>query len=267
MLLTNIQEKINEFVLTSPQNVVEALETISTVPTSFLRMQIWDRPLIGVASARDSLWERFKEADAVGPGHMSPEEWLPGAKSVISYFLPYTKRIREANRIKKITATEWLYGRWEGEQLNQSLRKYIVGLIDAAGKHALAPVLDERYTVMNLRSNWSERHAAFAAGLGTFGLSRSLITTLGSAGRFGSVIVDFDLEPTQRPYREMDEYCTKCGACAKFCPPQAIDETGKNNEVCKGHVMKEKEIYAPRYGCGKCQVGVPCEDKIPRRRG
>jgi epoxyqueuosine reductase QueG len=265
MLLKDIQEKIDKFVLTSPKNIVEKLEALSTSPTSSSSMQIWDLPLVGVASAKDLLWERFKEPDAVGLRHMSPEEWLPGAKSVISYFLPYTKRIREANRIKRVTTTEWLYGRWEGEIFNQALRKYIIDLVEKAGKHALAPNLDERFEVIDLCSNWSERHVAFVAGLGTFSLSRSMITRMGSAGRFGSVIVDFELKPTQRAYTEVDEYCTKCGACAKSCPSQAIDETGKDNEICKVYVMKEKEIYNPRYGCGKCQVGVPCENNIPIR--
>jgi epoxyqueuosine reductase QueG len=267
MLLKDIQEKVNDFVSTNPKNIVKKLEIISTKPTSSDMMQIWDLPLIGIASSKDELWKTFKQPSIIGPHHMSPNEWLSGAKSVISYFLPYTKRIREANRIQKITATEWLYGRWEGELFNETLRKFIVELVEKAGHHALAPLLDERFAVVNLRSNWSERHAAFVAGLGTFSLNRSIITRMGSAGRCGSVIVDFDLEPTQRAYTEIDEYCSNCGACAKRCPAQAIDKTGKNNEICMAYIRKEKEIYNPRYGCAKCQTGVPCENKIPVRRG
>ena len=260
MLLTDIQEKINRFVLASPKNSVEALETLSTTPTSYARMQIWELPLLGVASAVDPMWDILKKPEVVGPHHKSPNEWLPGAKTVISYFLPYTERIRTANRIKNVTATEWLYGRWEGEMFNEALRAFIVELVEKNESQALAPLLDKRYEISNLRGNWSERHAAFVAGLGTFSLSRSMITTLGSAGRFGSVIVDFYLEPTQRKYTQIDEYCLKCGACARRCPPHAIDETGKDNAICKDHIDKDKET---RYGCAKCQAGVPCEAGIP----
>jgi epoxyqueuosine reductase QueG len=267
MLLQDIQEKVNDFVLTNPKNIVENPEMISTLPTSSDRMQIWELPLIGVASATDVLWETFKQPDIIGLHHMNPTEWLSGAKSVIVYFLPYTQRIREANRIQGVTATEWLYGRWEGEMFNVALRQFIVELIEKAGHHARAPLLDERFAVVNLRSNWSERHAAFVAGLGTFSLSRSLITKLGSAGRCGSVIVDFHLEPTQRAYTEVDEYCSHCGACIKRCPPQAIDKAGKDNQICMAYIGREKEIYVPRYGCAKCQTRVPCENKIPVRRG
>lgn len=266
MLLRDIQNKINEFVTTSSQNRVEELDALSTIPTSSASMKIWDLPLIAVASATDPLWEVLKQQDAIGPHHKSPVEWLPGAKSVISYFLPYTARIREANRIEKVTATEWLYGRWEGELFNEALRRAVVEFVEDEGGSGLAPLLDPRYEVVNLRSNWSERHAAFIAGLGTFSLSRSLITEQGCAGRFGSVIVDSFLEPTQRPYTQIDEYCSKCGACARRCPPRAIDETGKDNEICKVHLYKEKEKYKPRYGCAKCQAGVPCEGRIPKKR-
>jgi epoxyqueuosine reductase QueG len=266
MLINDIQEKINSFVLTSPQNIVEHLEELSTPPTSSTPMQIWELPLVGIASAEDPLWDTFKQSDVVGPRHMAPDEWLPGAKSVISYFLPYTRRICEANRIEKVTATEWLYGRWEGELFNEALRRFIVELVEKNGGHAIAPALDKRFAIIDLRANWSERHVAFAAGLGTFSLSRSMITQKGAAGRFGSVIVDLLLEPTQRAYTQFDEYCIKCMACARRCPPQAIDKTGKDNERCKVHVGKEKEIYNPRYGCAKCQTKVPCENKIPVKR-
>ncbi|WP_196590108.1 epoxyqueuosine reductase [Pectinatus frisingensis] len=263
MLLSSIQEKVNEFVLKSPLNIIEHLESLSSPPISYAPMRIYELPLIGIASADDSLWDTFKNINIIGPAHKSPGEWLPGAKSVISYFLPYTERIRKANRIEKITATEWLYGRWEGEMFNQALRQFIIKLVEKNGNNALAPVLDKRFAVDNLRANWSERHAAFVAGLGTFSLSRSMITLKGTAGRFGSVIIDSPLDLTRRAYTQYDEYCIKCMACARRCPPQAINNKGKDNECCRMHLYKEKEIYNPRYGCAKCQTKVPCEDKIP----
>jgi epoxyqueuosine reductase QueG len=40
-------------------------------------------------------------------------------------------------------------------------------------------------------SNWSERHAAYTAGLGTFGLCDGLITPLGKAMRVGEGVRNF----------------------------------------------------------------------------
>lgn len=256
LLLRAIKEKIDNFVLNSPLNIINELEM----------MNIYDQPLVGVAGVHDALWEKLKEPDVVGPHHLSPREWLVGAKSVISYFLPYTQRICQSNWSDGFPSTEWLYGRYEGEMFNNALCAFIVDLVIKTGGCAIAPSTDKRLTVANRRSNWSERHVAFIAGLGTFSLNRSMITSLGTAGRFGSVIVDFELEPTKRLYKEFDEYCTKCGACIDRCPPQAISENGKDNGTCSHFLDEVRERYKPRYGCGKCQTAVPCENKNPKEK-
>ncbi len=228
-------------------------------------MPIFDVPLLGVAQANDPLFERLRADDAVGGLHKSPQDWLAGAKSVVSYFLPFTLPVRTANRPIGLPATEWLYGRIEGEIMNDALRKFLVELFSDAGHTALAPCLDERFRVVAGKSNWSERHVAFIAGLGTFSLSRSLITKQGSAGRIGSVVVNAELTPTPRYYTSRDENCSKCGACIPRCPPQAIDERGKDNTVCGQYIEQMKVLYKPRYGCGKCQTAVPCEAGIPKK--
>ena len=253
MLLNTIKENMAEFIQNNPQNFVEELDMI----------QIWDQPLMGVASASDPLWKKLKEPSVIGPDHLTPEEWLPGAKSVISYFLPFTEHIRSSNRQKGLPSVEWLYGRCEGEVVNNSLRKLIIELIESSDGKTVAPALDKRFTVANHVSNWSERHAAFIAGLGTFSLNYSLITNLGAAGRFGSVITDIEFEPSIRPYKKIDEYCTKCGECIPRCPPTAIDENGKDAESCSKFLDKTLKLNKPRYGCGKCQTAVPCEYQNP----
>jgi epoxyqueuosine reductase QueG len=249
----DVSELIQRFVLTSPLNTIKELGDL----------QIYEAPLVAVAAADDELFEQLKAADAAGPQHKLPTEWLPEAKAVIVYFLPFSERVRQANRKQGVAATEWLYGRIEGEQFSVGLRQYLLAALQAAGCQAVAPSLDPRFAVTQRRSNWSERHVAFVAGLGTFSLSRSMITKKGSAGRFGSVIVDLPLEPTSRPYHEIDEYCIKCGACILRCPPLAITEAGKDNAVCSGYLDRVLARFHPRYGCGKCQTGVPCEHQIP----
>lgn len=251
--LSNIEETASNFIRNSSLNKVEALDSL----------QIFDSPLLAVAHAYDPLFTQLTADDVVGSQHIMPKEWLEGAKSVISYFLPFTKRIREANRTLGVAAKEWMYGRYEGEQFNNSLRKHLVQQIAKTGANVVSPGIDPRFTVVNRRSNWSERHVAFIAGLGTFSLSRSLITKSGSAGRIGSIIVDVSIEPTVRQYTAMDEYCIKCGACILRCPPFAINEQGKDNAVCSDYLDRVLARYKPRYGCGKCQTSVPCEFKNP----
>ncbi len=243
------------FVAESPLNRVPSLDGL----------QIFDPPLMGVAAPDDPLFARLKAPGAIGPRHLSPREWLPAAGAVISYFLPFTAAVRRANRQPGLPAVEWLYGRIEGEMVNDALRRFLAELLAAAGYQALAPALDPRFAVIERRSNWSERHVAHIAGLGTLSLNCSLITARGAAGRIGSLVTGLALAPTPRPYSGTHEYCTNCGACIRRCPPEAIDESGKRHQPCSDYLDAMKARFQPRYGCGKCQTGVPCEDRIPGR--
>lgn len=253
MEFPKIEQAAAEFIAGTPLNAAAEIGLT----------KIFDRPLVGIACAGDALFDQLKDEKIVGSNHRSPREWLPDAKSVISYFLPFTQAVREANRLGELPATEWLYARIEGEMVNNALRKFLVAWFEQAGYQAMSPGLDTRFSVINRRSNWSERHAAYVAGLGTFSLNRSFITQAGAAGRLGSVIVTAAVQPTPRGYQIYDEYCSKCGACIKRCPPQAIDENGKDNDLCAQFVDSTAERFKPRYGCGKCQTAVPCEAALP----
>ncbi|NLO97399.1 MAG: epoxyqueuosine reductase [Peptococcaceae bacterium] len=226
--------------------------------------RIFDCPIIGVAEAQDPMFVQLQNPDVVGPHHLLPGDWLKNAKSVLSYFLPFSKEVREANSGQGLPAIEWVYARIEGEIFNNALRNYIVDLVARNGGKAIAPALDSRFAVVDRRSNWSERHIAYIAGLGTFGLSKSLITKKGCAGRFGSVVMDLQLPPTPREYNGIYDYCTMCGECIMRCPSNAITQQGKDCSICSDYLDKEiMPRFSPRYGCGKCQTAVPCECGLP----
>lgn len=248
-----LEEAAGSFLNSSPANMVAELDSL----------RIFDEPVWAVASADDALFQRLKEEDIIGLHHLTPGEWLPGARSVISLFLPFSERVRKSNYHSGDPSTEWLYARIEGQDCITALTSHLRQMLVEKGAKAVVPALDPRFKVINRRSNWSERHVAYIAGLGTFGLSKSLITARGSAGRYASLIVDFKLEPTIRPYREIYEYCSRCGACIGRCPANAISLQGKDHGPCSVFLDDAKVRFKPRYGCGKCQTGVPCETGIP----
>ena len=244
---------------------------------------MYEEPLAGFAAAEDGIFETFRRKEIIGRNFMGPAEWLPGAKTVVSFFLPFTEAVRSSNSTKYNStdpSAEWLYARIEGQEFIGRFMAALKEHFEERGMKACVPALDERFgvkiefTAKGLRpdfhadSKWSERHAAYACGLGTFGLSRGLITEKGMAGRFASIIITEELDPTLRSYTGIYDYCIRCGACIRNCPANAISlKHGKNNIKCNRHVETMKEKYAPRYGCGKCQVGVPCEFRNPGRRG
>jgi epoxyqueuosine reductase QueG len=253
MQLSSITTTLTDFIQTSPLNRVHDLTDL----------QLFDTPLIGVASAADELFPQLRQPSIIIDTYLLPSDWLPTAKSIISYFLPFTAQVRASNRQQGLPSTEWLYGRIEGQMFVVAVGNLLVDLLKQGGYEAVFPTTDSRFKIVNRRSNWSERHTAFIAGLGTISLNRSLITRVGAAGRLGSVITNLELSATQRNYYEFDENCNHCGACIRRCPAGAISADGKDHAICDAFLESMKLKFVPRYGCGKCQTAVPCEKGIP----
>ena len=268
---------IREFISTSPQNtMMDSTEEPA-----------WDDVLVGFASGADPIWQQYKEF--VGAFHWTPWEvfnqHFPGESaiaeelSVVSWVLPQRALVRKANRkAKKYPSEKWARIRVYGEQFNAALRQYVAERLTQAGHAAIAPMLVSNWTIVkserfSYASSWSERHAAHAAGLGTFGLCDGLITARGKAMRVGSVVARISLKATPRPYVDHRAYCLffangTCGKCIDRCPVRAITEAGHDKEKCRMHLAKAREYVKKTYkfegyGCGLCQVGVPCESGIP----
>jgi len=272
---------IGSFLRTSGHNTVVAEYAINE---EMLGLEIFDSPLAGVAAAGDPAFMELRRGGVIGPHFLLPEEWLPGARAVLSFFLPFSERVRRANRADRDEpAPEWLHGRIEGQECIDRLSAFLVERLLEAGFDAVAPSVDERFrsctttnTVfldddgaplpVSFSSNWSERHVAYVCGLGSFGLSKGLITPKGVAGRFGSVVTTAPIPPDNVIASAVYENCTMCGACVRNCPVGAITiEKGKDHVRCAEFLTLTKEKYRPRYGCGKCQTGVPCEFGTPPR--
>ena len=269
---SELQQTMTDFLREHEENRVSAEDALRP---DLAGMQIYDDPLMGVAAANDPLFLQLQTPGVVGEGALLPADWLADAVSVISFFLPFTERVRCSNRLSADTASdEWLHARIEGQRMVEVFAAALCEKLREAGYDAVCPATDPRFgMIAPFASNWSERHVAYICGLGTFGVSRGLITAKGMAGRFGSIVVNAPLPVTPRPYSDPFAYCILCGACQTRCPVQAIDikrgvVNGKDQTVCSAFVEQSRRPpHGPnrraRYGCGKCQVGVPCESRLP----
>jgi len=259
-----------DFVENSEYNYINKEVAISE---KVVGMKIFDAPIFGFASADDEYFKSLKEPSAIGEHFMAPKEWLPEAKTVISFFLPFSQAVKKGNkRDMEWPSEEWLHGRIEGQVFINKLCTHLKDALISEGFDSIIPSLDDRFWTNNngseheakFTSNWSERHVAFGCGLGTFGLSKGLITQKGIAGRFGSIVTELYISPDKREYKDIYEYCSMCGKCAKNCPAHAISiENGKNHDLCLQFLQETAKNFSPRLGCGKCQVAVPCESRIP----
>lgn len=91
-------DKITNFVINSQDNFVSDEDAIYP---NLAGMKIYEEPLVGFAHANDELFiNEFKKEGIIHPEYQTPLEWLPGSKTVISFFLPFTKEIKKSNREK-----------------------------------------------------------------------------------------------------------------------------------------------------------------------
>ena len=244
-------------------------------------------PLIAFASGSDKLFDFFK-AD-IGEVLLLPHEWLARKHdrsfdrqniTVVCWALPQTESTKKKMRTQtEQPCKEWALNRTYGEAFNQSLAAQMETWFESQGVPAVAPMArpdfswgrSEKY---GYASNWSERHAAYIAGLGTFGLCDGLISKLGKAVRYGSVIAAVPLRPSARDYTTRREYCRAdrgCTGCINRCPAGAITrEGGHDKEKCVAYQKEHVVPYAQQaygfegtYGCGLCQTNVPCESRCP----
>ncbi|KAB0668706.1 epoxyqueuosine reductase [Oryzomonas sagensis] len=245
----------------------------------------FDEPLVGYAAADDPLFDDYKRI--IGAFHRTPHEVMElgfgtgvRAATVISWILPITQPTRDSNRREEVhPSPAWARTRNFGEQFNAALRRHVTEWLAEQGHRAVAPQLEATWreypeTPVGRASTWSERHAAYAAGLGTFSLNDALITPRGIAHRCGSVITDLPLMPSPRPYPGPYHNCLyyrekSCGACIGRCPAGAISYQGHDKDACGRYVYGTAvAAVAEKYGvtqtgCGLCQTRVPCEGQIP----
>ena len=256
----------------------------------------WEEPLVGFASGMDPLFFEYKTL--IGSFHLTPREVISAALkergrsllfteieqiSVISWILPTSEDTRMNNREEKQFPSKlWAYTRYFGEACNGALKKHLATFLEDLGHAAVAPTLSPTFQYLRdekvgWASPWSERHIAYACGLGTFSLNDGLITPKGLAVRLGSVVTLLKLTPSEKKYYHYRENCLqfrneKCGKCIQRCPAGAITEKGHNKDKCQEYIgseaLKAKRseygLKNPPPSCGLCQTDVPCEFEIPR---
>ena len=103
----DFEKALGEYIRNSSENYVD--KEIALKP-DLAGMQIFNEPLFGYASADDLYFTEAKKPGIIGAHFMTPSEWLPGAKTVIALFLPFTEQVRTANRQDlSWPADEWLH--------------------------------------------------------------------------------------------------------------------------------------------------------------
>lgn len=249
----------------------------------------FDEPLVQFASATDELFRQYKEI--IAPEHLTPQEVFNIAyageatspQTVISVVLPVSEKIRQSNRSQKEWASdEWTLLRSFGDDaFIDGLNAHLSGFLNDKGYKTVEPTaLKDFKKYANEQgplSNWSQRHVAFAAGLGTFSINDGFITEKGMAIRLTSFVTEAVIEPDKRQAENHTANCLylskgTCKACFKRCPVGAITEKGHDKIVCVQRCYGEESQSRAKAiggnpgagsGCGLCQTNIPCEFSNP----
>lgn len=273
-----IQNKINQYVLENEDNYFEEIHDY-----------YYDAPIIKYAASNDPLFAEYKSI--IGNEHFTPAEAFDmsfGKDSyhggtVISIALPVNQKIVKSNRAQKEwPSREWVLLRsFADEIFLKNLMKYTETFLNEMGYKTIAPWASDWFKVtpggFGVVSSWSERHIAYAAGHGSFGLNSGLITEKGIAVKFISVVTELNLSADTRTAKTVTENCLyynkgTCGVCIKRCPVNAIRKNGFDRMKCMRHMnsLESKQLIAScggntkaNTGCGLCRTNVPCESQNP----
>lgn len=228
------------------------------------RPDLYREPMVGFVSVDDPSIENVK--DIVGPWHDSPDDQLPGARTIIAYTVPFTREVAMDPGNAEFSGLTWSEAYVIINKNFELISKAVADYLRSKGYEAATVTATNDYDPSDPVSSWSHRTMACAAGLGKFGMNRILITSRGSAVRYCSLLTTAELEPSG-PYE--GPVCTgldggSCRLCLDACPVDALTrwyDGGKFDCQELQEVYHEKmleELKVDTAGtCGKCIAVCP----------
>ncbi len=211
---------------------------------------------IGVASVESWVVDPLVSS-RIGEGHR-PQDLMPDARSVIVIGIPVQRTILD-------TAPSIYYNHLYSvvnNMLDQVSERLALEL-NALGYRAVYVPRDGYAGISGLREMlgstfFSHRHAAYLAGMGTFGWNNMLLTeAYGPRIRLASVITSAELPPGE----VMDgNLCIRCGKCTDECPVSAVgcEDYPSTITVKMDCIDKSAELaQVGRSPCGRCIAVCP----------
>lgn len=199
------------------------------------------------------------------PEGVRPSDFLPGAQTVISLGVKLALGIQLVNKL----AHNYDYPRhliypylWHGFGLPSlhyldRTALLITRLLEKEGYIAVPIMAASSFDIRSSLTEFSNIHAAAAAGLGEIGWSGLLLTPdAGPRARFGSVITNAKLDSSPAydgPKLCNPDRCKVAGHslpfCARVCPTEAISPDGEQISI------RQKTFEVARFDRWRCMWG------------
>ncbi|MBC9782959.1 epoxyqueuosine reductase [Heliobacterium chlorum] len=239
--------------------------------TTFMEAQplTYRQPILGAVPLDNPRVKRWLEAHSE---QVKPDECLPGARSIVAFFVPFSKEMAFANRTASYPTEAWAE---DYVRTNKLLAETTTAMIDQLahmGVRAMTAKPTHNFDEKTLLSFWSHKHMAWACGLGEFGRHHMVITPAGVAGRFASLIVDCVLndgpgiwDPQKEafgpPAPKLCREDAGCRACERSCPTGALTTRPFDRHKCYDFLLEVDRTYhhLPLSDvCGFCACAGPC---------
>ena len=198
------------------------------------------------------------------PEWIKPTDFLPGAQSVVSLGMKLGLGVQLANKMAhhggprhNIYSYLWYGFGLPSLHFIDRTSLQITRLLEKEGYIAVPVMSASTFDIRSSISEFSNLHAAVAAGLGELGWSGLPLTPeVGPRARYGAVITNAKLEPDPMysgPKLCDIEKCKQLGKglplCASVCPTKAI---GPETEHVK---IGNRSFEVAKFDCFRCMWG------------
>lgn len=159
-------------------------------------------------------------ADYISPNSPEIRSFFPEAQSII------VMAYRELSTCESSEVILAMNGRMNKDEVMHA-DSYRIGHFLDDEFNARILCIPQALPLMGTRALFSLRHAAVAAGLGTFGRHNLVIhPRFGTRVTFTAILTDLKLDSDKRI---TEDFCSNCDICVKNCPAKALDEKGKTD--------------------------------------
>lgn len=190
------------------------------------------REFILNAGADDVGFARAVDYDS--PRSFEITKFVPDAESII------VMAFKVLNSCQSPSLSVALNGYLDLVEFARSISYSVARFLESKLGAAVAAIpLSYPYEIHNDRkalADFSHRHAAVAAGLGSFGRHNLVVhPRFGTRVCFLSIVTNLALQPTPRLSEDL---CIHCDLCVKNCPGGALDDAGRTDLMkCMKHSL------------------------------